>query len=83
MAVPPATAICAKVALSVERSILTPVCVVEVLVQERLIWALVTAVAARFVGALGGGGGGPLEAALKATICMTHSPALESGALAP
>jgi len=45
-----------KVTLSVERSILTPVWVVEVLVQERLIWLLPAAVAARLVGAVGGGG---------------------------
>jgi len=38
-----------KVTLSVERSILTPVWVVEVLVQERLIWLLPAAVAARLV----------------------------------
>jgi len=55
--VAPATAIWVKLTLSVERSILTPVWVLEVLVQDRLIWLLLAAVAARLVGAVGGGGG--------------------------
>ena len=42
---------------------------------------LLAAVAARLVGALGGGGGGPLGAALKATICITHASAPPSGAV--
>ena len=74
--------ICVKLTLSVERSILTPVWLVEVLVQDRLIWLLPAAVAARFVGAVGGGGG-VLAVAVNATICMTHGPAPPSGALEP
>jgi len=57
VAVAPASAICVKVTLSPERSTFTPVCVVEVFVQERLICVLLAAVAARLVGAVGGGGG--------------------------
>ena len=80
----PVTAICVKLTLSVERSILTPVWSVEVLVQDRLIWLLLAAVAARLVGAVGGvGGGGGLAVALNATICMTHGPAPPSGAVEP
>ena len=80
----PVTAICVKLTLSVERSILTPVWSVEVLVQDRLIWLLLAAVAARLVGAVGGvGGGGALAVALNATICMTHGPAPPSDAVEP
>src|SRR5882724_3575647 len=79
--VAPATAIWVKVTLSVERSIFTPVWVVDVLVQDRLIWLLPAAVAARLVGAVGGAGGA-LEIPLNATICMTHGPAPPRGAVA-
>ena len=78
----PATAIWVKLTLSVERSTLTPVWVVEVLVQDSLIWLLLAAVAARLVGAVGGGGGA-LAVCLNATICMTQGPGPPRGALEP
>ena len=72
-AVAPATVIWVKVTLSVERSIFMPVWVVEVLVQDRLIWLLPAAVPARLVGAVGGGDGACVVAL--AVLEYAESPA--------
>ena len=53
----PTVPICANVVPLVERSILKPVSLLELSVQERLIWVDETAVALRFVGAAGIGVG--------------------------